>query len=43
MFKLEIGDRMASKGIHVNDFNIEKVIEFLEKEESLGKINSQLL
>ena len=34
---------MASKGIHVNEYNIEKVITFLEKEESLAKINSQLL
>lgn len=43
MYKMEVDSRMASKGIHVNEYNIEKVITFLEKEESLAKINSQLL
>lgn len=29
MYKMEIGGRLASKGVHVNEFNIEKVITFL--------------
>lgn len=40
---MEIGGRLASKGVHVNELNIEKVIQFLEKEESLAKINPQVL
>ena len=43
MFKMEIGERVASKGVDVVKFNIEKVIKFLEQEESLGKINPMLL
>jgi hypothetical protein len=43
MFKLEIGDRVGSKGIDKVNYNIEKVIEFLAKEDSLKKMNPQLL
>lgn len=43
MYKMEIGGRLASKGVHVNEFNVEKVIQFLQKEESLPKINPQVL
>lgn len=42
-YKMEVDGRVASKGIHVSEFNIEKVIEFLGKEESLAKINPQVL
>lgn len=43
MFKTEIDGRVASKGIDKVKFNIEKVIAFLEKEESLKLINPMLL
>lgn len=43
MFKTEIDGRIASKGIDKVKFNIEKVIAFLEKEESLKIINPMLL
>jgi hypothetical protein len=43
MFKKQVEGRVASKGIAIVDFNIEKVFEFLHKEESLGKINSQII
>lgn len=43
MFKCEIGERVASKGIAKANYNIEKVIEFLDKEDSLKKINPMLL
>lgn len=40
---MEIGDRIASKGVATVKFNIEKVVTFLEKPETLKKINSQCL
>lgn len=40
--KMDIGRRVASKGTHVCPFPMEKVIEFLRKEDSLGKLNWQL-
>lgn len=43
MFKMEIEGRIAAKGIAVADYNIQKVVEFLEKEESLPKINPQVV
>lgn len=43
MFKTEIDGRIASKGIDKVKFNIDKVITFLEKEESLKLINPMLL
>jgi hypothetical protein len=43
MFKCEINGRVASKGIDKTPFSIEKVFEFLDKEDSLKKINSMLL
>lgn len=43
MFKCEIGERVASKGIDKVPYNIEKVFEFLDKEDSLKKINPMLL
>ena len=30
-------------GVHVAEFNIEKVVEFLGKEESLGKLNPMIV
>ena len=43
MFKTEIDGRVASKGIDKVAYNIEKVIEFLDQEDSLKKINPMLL
>jgi len=43
MFKMDIENRVASKGIAVVPYNIEKVIEFLQNEETLLKINGMLI
>lgn len=43
MFKMDIDGRIAAKGTAVVDYNIEKVVEFLRKEESLAKINPQVV
>lgn len=42
-YKMEINGRIASMGVHVVEYNIEKVIDFLNKEESLAKINPMLV
>lgn len=39
---MEIDGRVASKGIDKVPYNIEKVIEFLDKEDSLKIINNML-
>jgi hypothetical protein len=43
MFKMEIDGRVASKGIAIVNFSINDVFEFLDKEDTLKKINNQLL
>jgi hypothetical protein len=43
MFKCEVGDRVASKGIDKVKFNIEKVFKYLEEETTLKKISPMLL
>lgn len=43
MFKTEIDGRLASKGIDKVDYNIEKVFQFLDQEDSLKVINPMLL
>lgn len=43
MFKMEVDERVASKGIAKVNFNINKVFAFLEKEDTLKKINPMLL
>ena len=43
MFKMEVNGRVASKGVAVVNYPIDKVFAFLELEESLAKINSQIV
>ena len=43
MYKLGVEKRIATKGIDIASYNIEKVIEFLSKEESLAKMNPQIV
>lgn len=43
LYRMEIGDRIASKGVAIVKFNIEKVVTFLEKEDTLQKLNPDLL
>lgn len=40
---MEIGDRVASKGVHICDFSFERVVEFINKEETLAKMNPQII
>jgi len=42
MFKMEIENRIASKGTAIVPYNIEKIYEFLGKEETLLKLNPML-
>lgn len=42
-YKMEVDGRVAAMGVHTAEYNIEKVIAFLEKEESLAKINPQVI
>ena len=42
-FKMSIDKRVATKGIAVAEYPIAKVVEFLEKEESLAKMNNQIV
>lgn len=42
MYKCEIGNRIASKGVAKVAYNIEKIVAFLRNEESLKKISSML-
>jgi len=39
---MNVDGRVASKGIKICEFHIDKVVLFLKKEESLGKINPML-
>lgn len=41
--KMDIGELVAAKGTHVVPFSMEEVIEFLRHEESLKKLNWQLI
>ncbi len=43
LFKIEIGDRLASKGVATINYPIEKVIDFLNQNDSLGKLNDALV
>ncbi len=41
--KMDIGELVAAKGTHIVPFSMEDVIEFLRHEESLKKLNWQLI
>lgn len=43
MYKMDVNGRIASRGIAEVAFPIDKVREFLLKEDSLPKLNNQLL
>lgn len=43
IFKIEIDERIASKGVAVVNFPIEKVIQFLTTPGSLAKVNEMML
>jgi hypothetical protein len=43
MFKMGIESRVASKGIAIVNFSIDQIVEFLGKEDTLKKINPQLV
>lgn len=43
LFKIDIGDRIASKGVATVNYPIEKIIDFLNKNASLGKLNDALV
>ena len=43
MYKMEIDNRVASKGVAVVPYNIEKIIKFLEDETVLMKLNPMCL
>lgn len=43
MYKMELDGRIAAKGVAEVGFPIEKVSEFLNKEDTLPKLNNQIL
>ena len=40
---MDIGPRVAAKGTHIVAFSMEKIIDFLKQDDTLGKLNHQLI
>ena len=43
MFKMEVEGRVAAKGIATVDYSLDKVVDFLWKDDTLPKLNSQVV
>lgn len=43
MYKMEVDKRMAAKGIATVNYPFEKVVDFLWKDDTLSKLNSQVI
>jgi hypothetical protein len=43
MFKMDVDGRLAVKGVTTVSFNIDKISEFLKKEDSMPKMNSNVI
>jgi hypothetical protein len=43
MFKIDLGDRIASKGVATINYGLEKVVDFLSKPETLTLIDEMCL